>query len=151
AQGRAAPGPGRGGPLAGGRARIRAPARRPGGVRRRLSQGRRRARRRAIHDEISAVPRARGFGAGLPGPEGPGRRCGAGGAAVSPRGRRRAWIGLGALAALNAVVFFVYTVPKRLEERTLEARLVTLRAQVDQERATATRLRRKSRTLQANV
>ena len=70
---------------------------------------------------------------------------------MSPRGRRRAWIGLGALAALNAVVFFVYTVPKRLEERTLEARLVTLRAQVDQERAAATRLRRRSRTLQANV
>jgi Tfp pilus assembly protein PilO len=70
---------------------------------------------------------------------------------VSPRGRRRAWIGLGTLAALNAAVFFVYTVPRRLEEQTLAARLAALRSQVDQERATATRLRRRSRTLQANA
>jgi Tfp pilus assembly protein PilO len=70
---------------------------------------------------------------------------------VSPQGRRRAWIALGAVAALNAAVFFVYTVPKRLEERTLAARLTALRAQVEQERAAATRLRRRSRTLQANA
>lgn len=70
---------------------------------------------------------------------------------MSPQARRRAWIALGAVAALNAAVFFVYTVPKRLEEQTLAARLTALRAQVEQERATATRLRRRSRTLQANA
>jgi Tfp pilus assembly protein PilO len=70
---------------------------------------------------------------------------------VSPLGRRRAWIALGALTALNAVGFFVYTLPKRLEERSLAARVSSLRAEVERERQVVTRLRRRNETLQANT
>jgi Tfp pilus assembly protein PilO len=70
---------------------------------------------------------------------------------VSPRARRRAWIGVGALAALNALVFFTYTVPKRLEERSLAARIASLRAEVERDRATVARLRRRNEAVQANA
>jgi len=70
---------------------------------------------------------------------------------VSPRGRRRAWIGLGALAGLNAVVFSVYTVPKRLEGRSLAARVASLRAEVARDRAAADRLRRHNEAVEANT
>ena len=70
---------------------------------------------------------------------------------MSPRGRRWAWIGVGAAAALNAAVFFAYTVPKRLEERSLEVRVASLRAEVERDRATVARLRRRSDAVQANT
>jgi len=70
---------------------------------------------------------------------------------VSPRWRRWAWIGLGVLAALNAVVFFAYTVPKRLEERSLVARVATLRTEVERDRAAAARLRRRTEAVEANT
>lgn len=70
---------------------------------------------------------------------------------MSPRARRRAWIGVGALATLNALVFFVYTVPKRLEERSLAARVASLRAEVERDRSTVARLRRRTETVQANA
>ena len=70
---------------------------------------------------------------------------------MSPRARRRAWIGVGALAALNALVFFAYTVPKRLEERSLAARIASLRAEVERDRATVARLRRRNEAVQANA
>ena len=70
---------------------------------------------------------------------------------MSPRWRKRAWIGLGALTGLNAAVFFVYTVPKRLEERSLAARVASLRAEVDRDRATAARLRRRTEAVEANA
>jgi Tfp pilus assembly protein PilO len=70
---------------------------------------------------------------------------------VSSRGRRRAWIALGALAALNAVVFFAYTVPKRLAERSLAAQVAALRAEVDRERSTVIRQRRRAEAVQANA
>ena len=70
---------------------------------------------------------------------------------MSPRARRWAWIGVGALAALNALVFFVYTVPKRLEERSLAARIASLRSEVERDRATVARLRRRNEAVQANA
>lgn len=70
---------------------------------------------------------------------------------MSPAWRRRAWTFLGALAALNAGAFFAYTLPKRLEERTLAARVLSLRAEVDGERQVVARLRRRVETLQANA
>ncbi len=70
---------------------------------------------------------------------------------MSPRGRRRGWIGLGVLTGLNAVVFFAYTFPKRLEERSLAARVASLRAEVERDRSTAARLRRRIETVEANT
>jgi Tfp pilus assembly protein PilO len=70
---------------------------------------------------------------------------------VSARWRRWAWIGLGAVAALNALVFVVYTVPKRLEERSLAARVASLRSEVERDRATVARLRRRTEAVQANA
>jgi len=70
---------------------------------------------------------------------------------VSPRARRWSWIGLGALAALNAVVFFAYTVPKRVQERNLAVRVASLRAEVERDRAAVVRLRRRSEAVQANT
>lgn len=69
---------------------------------------------------------------------------------MSPRWRRRAWIALGALATLNAIAFLVYTLPKRLEERSLAARVASLRAEVERERQAVTRQRRRTEALQAN-
>ena len=70
---------------------------------------------------------------------------------MSPRARRGAWIGVGALAALNALVFFAFTVPKRLEERNLAARIASLQAEVERDRATVARLRRRNEAVQANA
>jgi Tfp pilus assembly protein PilO len=70
---------------------------------------------------------------------------------VSPRGRKRAWIALGAITGLNAIVFFVYTVPKRLEERSLAARVASLRAEVERDRSAAARLRRRIEAVEANT
>jgi len=70
---------------------------------------------------------------------------------VSPLWRRRAWIALGALTVLNAFGFFVYTLPKRLEERSLAARVSSLRAEVERERQIVARLRRRTESLQANT
>lgn len=70
---------------------------------------------------------------------------------MSPRWRRRAWIGLGALTGLNAAVFFVYTVPKRLEERSLAARVASLRAEVARDRAAADRLHRRVEAVEVNT
>lgn len=52
---------------------------------------------------------------------------------------------------LNAVVFFVYTVPKRLEERSLAARVASLRAEVARDRAAADRLRRRIEAVEVNT
>lgn len=70
---------------------------------------------------------------------------------MSPLWRRRAWIALGALTVLNAVAFFVYTLPKRLEERSLAARVNSLRAEVERDRQVVVRLRRRTESLQANT
>jgi Tfp pilus assembly protein PilO len=70
---------------------------------------------------------------------------------VSPRSRRRSWIALGGLAALNAIVFAAYTFPKRLEERSVNERIVSLKAEVERERMVVGRLRRRAETLQANA
>jgi Tfp pilus assembly protein PilO len=70
---------------------------------------------------------------------------------VSPRWRQRAWIAVGALAALNGVVFFVYTLPRDMEERSLAERAASLRAEVEGERSTVARLRRRTDALQANA
>ena len=70
---------------------------------------------------------------------------------VSPRWRRPAWIAVGLLAVLNAAVFFVYTLPKRMEERSLAARMTSLRAELERERTIVARLRRRTETLQANA
>jgi len=70
---------------------------------------------------------------------------------VNPRRRRQAWIAVGALAALNAVVLFVYTLPRRMEERSLAERVASLRSEVESERSTVARLRRRTDALQANA
>ena len=70
---------------------------------------------------------------------------------MSARARRWAWIGVAALAVLNALLFFVYTVPKRLEERSLAARIESLRAEVERDRAAVARLRRRNEAVQANA
>jgi Tfp pilus assembly protein PilO len=69
---------------------------------------------------------------------------------VSPLWRRRAWIALGALTVVNVVGFFAYTLPKRLEERSLAARVSSQRAEVERERQVVARLRRRTENLQAN-
>jgi Tfp pilus assembly protein PilO len=70
---------------------------------------------------------------------------------VSPRWRRRAWIALGGVTVLNGLTFFAYTVPKRLAERNLAARVATLRTEVERDRATVARLRQRNETVQANA
>ena len=70
---------------------------------------------------------------------------------MSPQWQRRAWTLVAVLAALNAVVFFVYTVPKRIEDRSLVARVASLRTEVERDRATAARLRRRNEAVQANT
>jgi Tfp pilus assembly protein PilO len=70
---------------------------------------------------------------------------------VTAKARSRGWIAVGALAAVNAIGFLVYTLPKRLEDRNLNARVASLRAEVERERVIAMRLRRRSEALQANA
>jgi Tfp pilus assembly protein PilO len=60
-------------------------------------------------------------------------------------------VAVGVLAVLNVAAFFAYTLPKRIEERSLAARTASLRAELERERTIVARLRRRNEALQANA
>lgn len=70
---------------------------------------------------------------------------------LRPFWRRRLVKPLLWLLGLNGALFAVYTFPRLLQERTLAARVVTLRAEVERERATTGALRSRSDTVRSNA
>jgi Tfp pilus assembly protein PilO len=64
--------------------------------------------------------------------------------------RRLLWPVVG-LLGLNVAAFAVYTFPRQLQEKTLASHAVTLREEVERERAASEDLRRQTRVVGANT
>ena len=69
---------------------------------------------------------------------------------MSPRWRRRATLALAVLAALNAVVFAAYTLPRTLRERQLAERQRQLQDELQRERLAVDRQRRQAQVIRDN-
>jgi Tfp pilus assembly protein PilO len=69
----------------------------------------------------------------------------------TPHQRRRALVALLAWAALNAAVYFTYTLPRSLQERSVAARLAVLRDEVESERRAVAERRQRAQTIEANA
>ena len=69
---------------------------------------------------------------------------------MSPRWRRRATIALAAIAALNAVVFGAYTLPRTVRERRLAERQRQLQDELQRERLAVERQRQQARVIREN-
>jgi hypothetical protein len=70
---------------------------------------------------------------------------------VTPRQRKRLLIGLGVLAALNAVVAGAYTIPRVHGERRLAERKKLLGEELQRERAVAAQRRGQADTIRTNT
>jgi len=55
------------------------------------------------------------------------------------------------LLGINALVFTVYTLPRSIQERSIETQGATLRAEAERERATVADLRQRAEALRANA
>ena len=69
---------------------------------------------------------------------------------MKPFWRRRLLVPFLALLGLNLVVFFAYTLPRRMQEKNIASRVVVLREEVDRERRATAELRRRAETLESN-